>query len=120
MLIPIIVHKNKPCLKVDFAFEKLLEESASAINGVIAVEKPIPIDIAMNIKLLPNDTAANSAVPNWPTIILSTKLTKVCPSIPSITGDASFQLYLNSFVYVLRFMYQKIKPRRYYNKSGNN
>ena len=39
MLIPIIVHKNKPCLKVDFAFEKLLEESASAINGVIAVEK---------------------------------------------------------------------------------
>jgi hypothetical protein len=77
MLIPIIVHKNKPCLKVDFAFEKLFEESASAINGVIAVEKPIPIDIATNIKLLPNETAASSAVPSWPTIILSTKLTKV-------------------------------------------
>ena len=77
MLIPKTVHRNKPCLKVDLAFRKLLEESASAINGVMAVEKPIPIDIAINIKLFPNETAANSAVPNWPTIILSTKLTKV-------------------------------------------
>ena len=29
MLIPKTVHKNKPCLKVDLAFRKLLEESAS-------------------------------------------------------------------------------------------
>ena len=57
-------HKNKPCLKVDFASLKLSDESASAIKGVMAVEKPIPIDMAMNKKLFPKDTAANSAVPN--------------------------------------------------------
>jgi hypothetical protein len=51
------------------------------------------------MKLFPKETAANSAVPNCPTIILSIKLTKVCPSIPNITGAASFQLYLNSEVY---------------------
>ena len=45
--------------------------SDSATNGVIAVEKPIPIDIATKKKLLPKDTAANSAVPSCPTIILS-------------------------------------------------
>jgi predicted RNA-binding Zn-ribbon protein involved in translation (DUF1610 family) len=39
--------------------------------GVIAVEKPIPRDMATNTKLLPNETAANSAVPNCPTMILS-------------------------------------------------
>ena len=55
--------KNKPFLYVDLACFRLSEESASAINGVIAVEKPIPIDIAINIKLFPRDTAANSAVP---------------------------------------------------------
>ncbi len=80
------VHKNKPCLKADLPLSKLPSASASATNGVIAVEKPIPIDIAIKIKLLPKDTAANSAAPNCPTITLSTKLTKVCPSIPKITG----------------------------------
>ena len=72
-----MVHRNKPCLKDDLPSEKLLAASASATKGVIAVEKPIPIDIAINIKLFPKDTAANSAVPNWPTIMLSTKLTNV-------------------------------------------
>lgn len=86
------MHKNNPCLNVDFALSKLFDESASAIKGVIAVEKPIPSDIAINIKLFPNDTAANSAVPNCPTIMLSTKLTNVCPNMPNITGAASFQL----------------------------
>ena len=94
------IHKNKPCLKDDFPFKKLFSESASAINGVIAVENPIPRDIAIKIKLFPKETAANSAVPIWPTIILSTKLTKVCPNIPNITGAANFQLYLNSEVYL--------------------
>ena len=74
---PKVVHKNSPCLYADFACLKLLEASASAINGVIAVEKPIPIDMAINIKLFPKETAASSAVPNCPTIILSTKLTNV-------------------------------------------
>ena len=83
---------------MDFASEKFFETSASAINGVIAVENPIPIDMAMNIKLFPKETAANSAVPNCPTIILSMNATKVCPNIPNITGAASFQLYRNSFV----------------------
>ena len=46
--------------------------SVSAIKGVMAVEKPIPKAIAMKKKLLPKETAANSAVPNWPTMILST------------------------------------------------
>ena len=74
---PKIVHKNNPCLNDDLPRLKSFAESASAIKGVIAVENPIPKDIATNIKLLPKDTAANSAVPNCPTIILSTKLTKV-------------------------------------------
>ena len=38
--------------------------SVSAIKGVIAVEKPIPKDMATKKKLLPKETAANSAVPN--------------------------------------------------------
>ena len=38
--------------------------SASATNGVIAVAKPIPRDIAIKKKLLPSDTAASSAAPN--------------------------------------------------------
>ena len=41
---------------------KFLEESASAVNGVMAVENPIPIDMAINIKLFPRETAASSAV----------------------------------------------------------
>ena len=76
-MMPKTVHKNKPCLNEDFPFEKFPSESASASKGVIAVEKPIPKDIAIKIKLLPKETAASSADPNCPTIILSTKLTKV-------------------------------------------
>ena len=65
--------------------------SVSAIKGVIAVEKPIPIDIAMK-KLFPSETAANSAVPNCPTITLSTNCTSVCPKRPIITGYERFIL----------------------------
>ena len=113
---PKTVHKNSPCLKEDFPFSKLFSPSASATKGVIAVEKPIPKDIAINIKLFPKETAANSAVPNCPTIILSTKATRVCPSIPKITGVASFKLYLNSFVYWANkkfYFHAKIKTYRF-------
>ena len=34
----------------------------------MAVEKPIPTESAKNIKLLPNETAANSVEPKLPTI----------------------------------------------------
>ena len=61
---PKTVHKNKPCLKADFPLAKSFAPSASATKGVMAVLKPIPKDIAINIKLLPKDTAANCAVPN--------------------------------------------------------
>ena len=54
--------------------------------GVMAVENPIPRDMATKTKLLPNDTAANSAVPNCPTMMLSINCTTVCPNIPTITG----------------------------------
>jgi hypothetical protein len=59
---------------------------ASATMGVIAVENPIPNDIATKIKLFPKETAANSVLPSFPTIILSTIPIKVWPSIPKITG----------------------------------
>ena len=95
---PKTVHKNRPCLNADFPFEKCLAASASATKGVMAVEKPIPKDMAINIKLLPRDTAASSAVPNCPTITLSINCTKVCPNMPNMTGADSFQLYLNSLV----------------------
>jgi hypothetical protein len=52
----------------------------------MAVEKPIPNDIPIKIKLLPNETAANSVEPRFPTIKLSTIPIKVWPSIPRITG----------------------------------
>ena len=52
----------------------------------MAVENPIPNDIAMNTKLFPNDTAANSVGPNFPTMILSTIPTTVWPNIPKIIG----------------------------------
>ena len=67
------------CIKTNHFYKSLslavnyLRNLLRAINGVIAVEKPIPIDIATNIKLFPKETAANSAVPICPTIILSTK-----------------------------------------------
>ena len=86
------MHKNKPCLNEDLPLKKLFSESASATNGVMAVENPMPNDIAIKTKLLPKETAANSALPSWPTIILSTKLTNVWPSMPNITGVASFKL----------------------------
>ena len=41
-----------------------LAPSVSATRGVIAVENPIPNDIATKKKLFPKETAANSAVPN--------------------------------------------------------
>ena len=77
----------------------MFAESASATKGVIAVEKPIPSDMAIKTKLFPRETAASSAVPNCPTITLSANATNVCPSIPSITGNDNFRLYRNSFVY---------------------
>jgi len=52
----------------------------------MAVEKPIPNDIAIKTKLFPKDTAANSVAPRFPTIILSTIPIRVCPNIPKITG----------------------------------
>ena len=113
---PKTIHKKSPCLKEDFPFSKSPSPSASATKGVIAVEKPIPKDMAINIKLLPRETAASSAVPNCPTMILSTKETRVWPSIPKITGVASFKLYLNSFVYCSSkklYFNAKIKTYRY-------
>ena len=59
-----IVQRSNPCLNAFFPSEILLEVSASATNGVIAVQKPIPKDIAINTKLLPSETAASSAVPS--------------------------------------------------------
>jgi hypothetical protein len=52
----------------------------------MAVENPIPSDMATKIKLFPKETAANSVLPNFPTMTLSTIPIKVCPSIPNITG----------------------------------
>ena len=96
--IPKRVHRTNPCLKAILPREKLPSPSASATRGVMAVLNPIPKDMATNIKLLPKETAASSAVPNCPTIMLSTKATRVWPSIPKITGPASVRLYLNSRV----------------------
>ena len=69
--------RNSPFLKIILPLASLLAPSASAIKGVIAVENPIPKDIAINIKLFPNETAASSAAPSWPTIILSINATVV-------------------------------------------
>ena len=46
------MHKNKPCLNADFPFLKSFSESASATNGVIAVENPIPKDMAINNQVI--------------------------------------------------------------------
>ena len=64
----------------------------------------MPIDMATKIKLLPNDTAANSVDPSLPTMILSTIIIRVCPNIPKIIGYASLKLYANSLVYFLKFI----------------
>lgn len=93
------VHKTKPCFRADFPEVIFPAPSDSATKGVMAVEKPIPRDIAIKTKLLPKDTAASSAVPSCPTIILSAKATKVWPSRPKITGKDRLRLYLNSLVY---------------------
>ena len=61
---PKTVQRNRPCLNDDFPAAKLFSPSASATKGVMAVENPIPKLMAINIKLLPNETAASSAVPN--------------------------------------------------------
>jgi len=61
---PKTVHRKKPCLKIDFPLVKFFSESASATKGVMAVENPIPRDMATKTKLLPKDTAANSTAPN--------------------------------------------------------
>lgn len=83
---PSMVHNNNPWWKVVRIFLVSFSAFASAISGVIAVEKPIPIDNPIKIKLLPNETAANSVEPRFPTIKLSTIPIKVWPSIPRITG----------------------------------
>ena len=57
---------------IDLDFIKFLCALLSAIRGVIAVENPIPSDIAKKTKLFPSDIAASSAVPSLPTIALST------------------------------------------------
>ena len=54
------------------------------------------------MKLFPNEIAASSAVPNLPTIALSTNWTNECPISPTITGYESFKLYENSFKYELK------------------
>ena len=87
-----------PFDRMDFVFLLSFNASLSAIKGVIAVENPIPKDIAKNTKLFPSDIAANSDVPNWPTIALSTNPTNVWPIIPIMTGYASFRLNENSLV----------------------
>ena len=110
--IPRTVHKKSPCLKEDFPFSKFPSPSASATNGVMAVEKPIPNDMAINIKLFPRETAASSAVPNCPTMMLSTNATTVCPNIPKITGVANDRLYLNSLVYAERKVLALIQLRK--------
>ena len=71
-IIPSIKHIRKLCSKISITLGLFFAPSASAINGVIAVEKPIPIDIAIKTKLFPNEIAASSAVPSCPTITLST------------------------------------------------
>ncbi len=96
---PKTVQSTNPCLSADFPEAVSFAPSDSATSGVMAVENPIPRDIAMNTKLFPKETAASSAVPSCPTIILSAKATKVCPSKPRITGKDRLKLYLNSLVY---------------------
>jgi len=74
---PKTVQSTNPCLSADFPEAVSFAPSDSATSGVMAVENPIPRDIAMNTKLLPKETAASSAVPSCPTMILSAKATKV-------------------------------------------
>ena len=57
-----------------------------ATNEVVATEKPIANDIAIKIAVLPKAAAPSSVIPTLPTITLSTNPTRVCPSIPNMTG----------------------------------
>jgi hypothetical protein len=52
----------------------------------MAVENPMPNDMAIKMKLLPKDTAASSVDPNLPTMMLSTIPISVWPSMPKIIG----------------------------------
>ena len=79
-------HNKKPLTKDFFKSAIWFLLCASATTGVIAAEKPIPIDIAIKIKLLPNETAARLVGSNFPTIILSIIPTKVWPNNPRIIG----------------------------------
>ena len=72
-----IEHNIRPCLKAFLTPNMFFDESASATIGVIADAKPTPSDMAIKKKLLPRETAANSAAPSWPTIILSAKETNI-------------------------------------------
>tara|TARA_A100001011_G_scaffold9107_1_gene10281 strand:- start:7811 stop:8056 length:246 start_codon:yes stop_codon:yes gene_type:complete len=65
-------HNRKPLVNAFFNLSELFCESASATTGVIAAENPIPIDIAINKKLFPRDTAARLSGSNFPTMMLST------------------------------------------------
>ena len=86
---PRIKHMVTLFSKIDLDLMKFLWALLSAIKGVIAVENPIPSDIAKKTKLFPSDIAASSAVPSLPTIALSTNWTSVCPTRPIITGYAN-------------------------------
>ena len=86
---PSEVTNRIPFFRTLFPSLKLLVESAAATKGVIPVEKPRIIDIAINKKLFPRLTAASGAVPSFPTITLSTKPTMVWPNKPKITGQAN-------------------------------
>ena len=67
-------------------FRRILGCICFCNNWSNSVENPIPIDMPIKIKLFPNDTAANSVEPKFPTIILSTIPIRVCPNIPKMTG----------------------------------
>jgi hypothetical protein len=58
----------------------------------MAAEKPIPIDIAIKIKLFPSETAARFVGSSFPTIILSIIPTSVWPRSPRIIGNDNFKL----------------------------
>ena len=89
---PRIKHIKKPFTNDFFKSMVWFLLWASATTGVIAAEKPIPIDIAIKIKLFPNETAARFVGSNFPTIILSIIPTRVCPNKPKIIGYESFKL----------------------------
>ena len=56
---PKIEHAIIPFDRIIFVFSVFFFALLSAINGVIAVENPIPKDMAKKIKLFPSEIAAN-------------------------------------------------------------